>query len=328
MGRGLVYVTVAGLAWGTAGPTAALAFAGSGLGPMALTFWRVLGGLLLLLAVRPFVRPRGARPDARREPAGRRAVRVLVTGLGLTVFQAAYFGSVDATGTAVGTVVTQGATPVLVALGCRLFLGERLGLGGGVAVTGALAGLAVLTLGDGTGAVRPAGVVLGVVSAGGYAVVAVYTRSLARKGRGADPFAATLTSFAVGAVCLLPLAAAEGLWPRAEGLGRTLVLMGYLVSVPTALAYGLFFAGLAAVRATTVTVVTLLEPVTAAVLAVLVLDERLTAATVVGTAVLLGAVVALAHAETRAGQGRAGARSRVRAGGRPAPEAQSPVSRG
>ncbi|GGP47620.1 DMT family transporter [Streptomyces abikoensis] len=306
VGQGLACVVVAGVAWGTAGATAALASASSGLGPVALTFWRTVGGLVLLLAVRA-VRPRPVRPLRAPETGRRRATRLLITGGGLAVFQAAYFAAVDGTGLAVGTVVTQGAAPVLVALAGRFFMGERLGAGGRVAVAGALTGLVVLVLGrDGAGTVRPAGVAWGLVSAGGYALLTLYTRRLGREGRATDPFTTTLTSFAVGAVCLLPLAAAEGLWPRAQELGRTLWLLGYLVTVPTALAYGLFFAGLVAVRATTASVITLLEPVTAAAIAVTLLGERLTAATALGTCVLLGAVAALALAEAGGGGRRPG----------------------
>lgn len=300
--RGLAYVTFAAVAWGTSGPVAAVVFDASGLGPLALSFWRTAGGFALLLVVRAVRalrrgRPRGERPA---EPMRRRAARIAITGAGLAVFQAAYFAAVDGTGIAVGTVVTLGAAPVMVALGGRVLMGERLGTGGRPAVSGALAGLAVLMLGgDGTGAVRPAGVAMALLSAAGYAVITLYTRFLGHRGRASDPFTTTLTSFGVGTVCLLPLAAAEGLWPQTHELGRTLGLLGYLVSVPTALAYALFFAGLAAVRGTTVTVITLLEPVTAAVIAVALLGERLTAATAVGTAVLLSAVGVLACAEAR-----------------------------
>ncbi|MBT2387308.1 DMT family transporter [Streptomyces sp. ISL-11] len=304
VGRGLLYVALAAASWGTTGAVADLVMTGSGLGPAALTFWRTAGGLLLLLAVWVPRRRRAVRTHARThrpyESPRRRAGRVLVTGIGLTVFQVAYFGAVEGTGIAVGTVVTLGAAPVLVALGGRLFMGERLGAGGVLAVSGAFAGLAVLMLGnDATGVVRPVGVALALLSAAGYAVVTLYARFLEQEGRAADPFTTTVTSFAVGTVCLLPLAAAEGLWPHARGLGRTLGLMAYLVTVPTALAYGLFFAGLVVVRATTVSLITLLEPVTAAVIAVAVLGERLTPATAVGTAVLLCAVAAPAVAESR-----------------------------
>ncbi|WP_431040978.1 DMT family transporter [Streptomyces sp. P1-3] len=307
VGRGLLYVTVAATAWGTAGAVAALLYGGSGLGPLALTFWRIVGGLVLLLAARAVRRGTAPRVAARAtvprpyESPLRRAERILVTGVGLMVFQAAYFGAVEATGLAVGTIVTLGAAPVMVALCGRLFLGERLGAGGVLAVAGALTGLAVLVLGsDGAGTVRPAGLALALLSAVGYSTVTVYGRHLERTGRATDPYTTTLTAFAVCAAGLLPLAAAEGLWPHAHDLGRTLVLLGYIASVPTALAYALYFAGLAVVRGTTVTVITLIEPVTAAVIAVALLGEHLTAATVLGTAVLLGAVAALAATEARA----------------------------
>ncbi|MEV6569172.1 DMT family transporter [Streptomyces kronopolitis] len=304
VGRGLLYVTLAATAWGTAGAAAALLYRGSGLGPVALTFWRTFGGLLLLLAVRALRRRRSGTAGAPTAPAPhkplrRRLTRVVVTGVALAVFQAAYFAAVEATGLAVGTVVTMGAGPVLIAIGARLTMGERLGLGGVLAVVGALAGLTILVLGgEGGTTVRPAGVGWALLSAAGCAAMTLATRRLGRAG-GGDPFASTVGAFAVGVLCLLPFAAAEGLWPQAHELGRSLLLLGYIAAVPTALAYGLYFAGLAAVRAATASVLSLIEPVSAAALAVAFLGERLTTATAAGTGVLLTAVAALAVAEAR-----------------------------
>ncbi|MDF9811569.1 EamA family transporter [Streptomyces sp. SPB162] len=305
VGRGLLYVTFAATAWGTAGGAAALLFAGSGLGPLALTFWRAAGGFALLLLVQLVRRRRGAdRTPVREEPRRRAVPRVLATGFGLTVFQAAYFGAVHLTGLAVATVVTLGAGPVIIAVVARLTLGERLGRGGAVAVFGALAGLAVLVLGNGGGSVAPAGVGLALLSAAGYACITLLTRWMGRDGDGGDPFTTSLWSFAVCAVTLLPLALTEGLWPSGADLGHTLWLLVYLASVPTALAYGLYFAGAAVVRSATVSVIALIEPVSAAALAVLVLGERLTGATVLGTVILLGAVTGLGLEEARLASGR------------------------
>lgn len=64
-------------------------------------------------------------------------------------------------------------------------------------------------------------------------------------------------------------------------------------------AYGLYFAGLAVVRAATASVISLIEPVSAAAIAVLFLGERLTMATAIGTGVLLTAVAGLAVTEAR-----------------------------
>ncbi|SDM41979.1 DMT family transporter [Streptomyces wuyuanensis] len=306
--RSLLYLVVAGVAWGTAGAAASLVFAVSDLGPLALSFWRCLGGLLLLagaLALRGRRTARtGAAVVARPEPRRRRLLRILGTGVGLTVFQSAYFAAVEQTGLAVGTVVTLGAGPVLIALGARITMGERLGGGGIAAVVGALTGLVVLVLGGGSGTVRPAGVVLAVVSAAGYAAITLLTRWLGRDGDGPDPLSTTMWTFVVGAVGLLPAALVEGLLPHTAEPVRVLGLLVYVAAVPTALAYALYFAGAAVVRAATVSVIMLLEPVSAAVLAVTALNERLTSATVVGTVVLLTAVVGLAWQEARPAAGR------------------------
>ncbi|MCW8220831.1 DMT family transporter, partial [Streptomyces griseolus] len=96
-----------------------------------------------------------------------------------------------------------------------------------------------------------------------------------------------------------PTAPAEGLVPHTDAPGQVGWLMVYVAAVPTALAYALYFAGAAVVRSATVSVIMLLEPVSAAVIAVTVLGERLTAAMAVGTLVLLAAVAGLAFAETR-----------------------------
>jgi len=298
VGRGLLYLTVAGVAWGTAGAAASLVYRTSDLGPLALSFWRCAAGFALLLAVRLLrLRRPGARPAAVVEPLGRKALRTVTTGLGLAVFQTAYFAAVAATGLAVATVVALGAGPVLVALGARLTLGERLGVGGTVAVGGALTGLAVLSLGP-AATVRPSGVLLALVSAAGGSAMTLLTRRWGRDGK-TDASATAVGTFAVTSLCLLPFALAEGLVPHTAQPGRVLWLLGYIATVPTALAYALYFAAAAVVRSATVSVIMLLEPVSAAVLAVVLLGERLTPTTLAGTLLMLASVAGLAVTEAR-----------------------------
>ncbi|KUN19322.1 hypothetical protein AQJ11_31570 [Streptomyces corchorusii] len=300
VGRGLLYLIVTGAAWGTAGAAASLVYRTSDMGAFALSFWRCALGLALLSAGR-LLRPRVRRPAPARPPR-RTLTRALATGLGLAVFQTAYFAAVASTGLAVATVVTLGAGPVLIALGARLLLGERLGAGGAAAVAGALAGLAVLTFGGSAATVRPAGVLLALASAAGYGAMTLLTRWWGRGG-GTDAAGTTVGAFAVTSLCLLPFAAGEGLLPHTAHPARLLWLLLYIAAVPTALAYAFYFAGAAVVRSATVSVIMLLEPVTAAVLAVVLLGERLTAATAAGTLLMLGAVAGLAVGEVR-GAGR------------------------
>ncbi|PJM96525.1 DMT family transporter [Streptomyces sp. CB01373] len=295
VGRGLLYLIVAGAAWGTAGAAASLVYRTSDIGPVTLSFWRCAIGFVLLLVAR-LLRPR-VRP-AEPVPLGRRLLRAGATGVGLAVFQTAYFAAVAATGLAVATVVTLGAGPVLIALGARLTMGERLGRAGLAAVAGALAGLGVLVLGSGGAAVRPWGVLLALLSAVGYCAMTLLTRWWGRDG-GAGHSGSTLGAFAVTSLCLLPFALREGLVPHTGDPVQVLWLLAYIASVPTALAYALYFAGAAVVRSATVSVIMLLEPVSAAVLAVALLGEHLTPATLLGTALMLGSVAGLALTEAR-----------------------------
>ncbi|MFE9250662.1 DMT family transporter [Streptomyces sp. NPDC007088] len=307
LGRGLLFLILAGAAWGTAGAAAALLYRTGDLGPLALSFWRFAGGLPLLLGARAWRGTARRRPRSllvRTAPEGRRRrlTRHLGRGAVLALFQTTYFLAVRDTGLAVATVVALGAGPVLIALGARFGLGERLGAGGGCAVLGALAGLVVLVLGGTEASVRPAGVGWALACSASYAALTLLTRWCARKGEERDAVTTTAWSFAVGAGTLLPLAAAEGLLPHTGQPLRTLLLLVYMASVPSALAYVLYFAGAAVVRSATVSVIMLLEPVSAAVLAVTLLGERLTASTLLGVLLLLGAVTGLAAAEARAGR--------------------------
>ncbi|WP_078946406.1 DMT family transporter [Streptomyces sp. NRRL B-3648] len=294
--RGFAFLAFAGTVWGTTGAAVEVIYRTSDLGPMAISFWRFLVGAVLLLPAWA-LRPSRKTPRA-PQPAGRRMLLV-GAGVGLAAFQTAYFAAVRDTGLAVGTIVTLGAAPVFTAGGGRLFLGERIGRAGVLAVAGALAGLTVLVLGNQPGAVHPVGVAMALLSASGYAVSNLLGRWTGRHGTGEDAFTLTLWSFSIGAAVMLPLAFHEGLLPQGGNLTEAALLMLYIAAVTTAFAYPLYFAGVAVLRAATASVMMLLEPVSAAVLAVLFLDEQLTAATVAGTVILLGAVAALALAESR-----------------------------
>ncbi|WP_248958314.1 DMT family transporter [Sphaerisporangium perillae] len=304
--RGMLYVTIAATIWGTGGPAAALLYRLSGLGPVAVSFWRFVFGAGLLFGAARLLRLGGWRP---------RWSGLLTVGAGLAISQAAYFAAVAASGVAVATVITLGASPALVALGARLALAERLGRTGAAGMVLALTGLLLLV--GGPSAVSATGAGLALLSAVAYAGVTLHSRASARPDASTQPapvaeragavreaYGTAMWGFAAGGVLLLPLAVVEGLLPSG-GEVATVALLGYLGAMPTALAYGLFFTGLSSVRATTASVVALLEPAGATAIGVLLLGERLTAASAAGTAVLLASVALLALGESR-GDSRAG----------------------
>ncbi|MFI1801682.1 DMT family transporter [Streptomyces sp. NPDC020379] len=297
--RGVLYVAIAATAWGTGGAVATEMYDVGGIGPVAVSFWRFLTGLVLLLVAHSVRRAR--RPEAvllLRAMHAANPRRALITGIGMVVAQTAYFAAVQQAGLAVGTVVTLGSGPVLVAVGARLTLGERTGVAGTVAVASGVAGL-VLLMGGADGSTGPdplLGIGYALLSAVGYAGVTLLGRFSGRNNAG-GVFESTVPGLTVGAVCLLPLALWEGLVPDMHRPGWALGLILYLGAVPTALAYILFFIGLRVVRATTASVVALVDPLTAAAIGILVFGERLNATVLAGTALLLLAVLFLAARE-------------------------------
>lgn len=68
----------------------------------------------------------------------------LITGFGLAVYQTAYFAAVQQAGITVATVVTLGSGPVLVAIGARFMLDERVGAAAAASVRSGVVGLVLL----------------------------------------------------------------------------------------------------------------------------------------------------------------------------------------
>src|SRR5262249_53729801 len=167
-------------------------------------------------------------------PSRRRPIVALVTGAGLAIYQTAYYTAVAHSGVAFATLATLGAAPVLIAIGARLAIGERLGRDGTAAVLSAPVGLLVISGGSARGA-SLSGLVYSLLSALGYAVVTVLHRALG----GVDPARTTRTGFLVAGILLAPLAALEGLWPTRGIPIVTIGALGYLGAIATALAYSL-----------------------------------------------------------------------------------------
>jgi DME family drug/metabolite transporter len=104
-------------------------------------------------------------------------------------------------------------------------------------------------------------------------------------------------AFGLGAVVLAPVLAVTGAgWLlHASGLG----LAVFLGIVPTAVAYVLFARGLKRLAASETATLTLAEPLTAALLGVVVLSERLIVPAACGAALVLAGMLALATPDRR-----------------------------
>ncbi len=203
-----------------------------------------------------------------------------LAGLGQASFNLCFLAAMKETGVAVGTLVAIGATPVITGLVTRHV--TRLWV---VATVVAVGGLTLLVAGQQAGpvAASPSGVLLALGAAASYATYIVAGNAAEARGLETQSFLAA--AFSVSALCTLPwLVLGDLAWVATPGGG---VLLGYLVLVPTILAYSLFNRGLRGVRSSTASTLALVEPVVAATLAYLVLGERLGALGLVGSGMIL-----------------------------------------
>jgi drug/metabolite transporter, DME family len=287
----LACLVASGILWGTGGLAGAVLRTVSGLSPLGVAMVRLLAGGGLIVA---FLMAR-----RRPLPRGRAAwTRIIVSGLLSGGFQAAYFSSIALTSVSLATLVTIGGAPVIVQA-AELVAGRRRPEWPRLATLAvALAGLGLL-VGFPAGRYSETSLLtstgLAVASGAGFAALTLIGASPVAE---LDDLAMTGYSSVLGGLALVPLALgitggitggiAGGIAfrPTAEAFG----LVAGLAVGPTALAYMLYYRGLRSASATTAALITLLEPLTAAILGALVLGDRLGLAGLVG-ALLLGASV-------------------------------------
>ncbi|MBS2936134.1 DMT family transporter [Nocardioides sp. J2M5] len=294
--RGLVEVGAASVLWGTGGLAVQLVREHEPLSPIAVSAWRMtLAAAVLLLATLLTRRGPLLLALARSRPR-----QVLTVGVGTAAYQAFYFVSVTQVGVAVSTVVSLGLAPVLLTV-AEAVRARRAPAPSRLAVLGAaLVGLVLVSLAGTDAATGPdpvAGVLLAVASGTTYALTTVAGGSVSRE---ADPVVLTSAMTLVGAVVLLPsLALVDG--PRTTTDPQALLWLAYLGLLTMALAYVLLYSGLRVVSPSTAVTASLVEPVTAAVVAAVVLAEPLGPTAVVGIVLVLAAVAGLGRPAAAAG---------------------------
>jgi DME family drug/metabolite transporter len=282
---GVLFLVLSGLLWGTGGLIGTELERVAGLPAVSVAAYRLLVGGVLLT---------GYLLARRRLPAGRAAwIRVIIVGLLAAEFQSCYFLAVSLTSVSLATLITIGAAPVIV----QVVDAVRGSSGGGhaVAITGvALAGLVLLVGAPGSGfgfAAMLGSASFALLAAAGFAVVSMVS---ARPVPGLDDLTVTGFAFTLGGVLLLPLAAVFGRVGFAVSPSSAGLVMALGIG-PTAVAYTAYFRGLRSAPARTGTLLTLLEPLTGTVLAVLLLGNRLGPAGIAGAALLALAVLLAAR---------------------------------
>lgn len=278
--------------WGTGALVVNLLIARFGLSPESISFWRFVVGALFLLAL--FARPAHV-PRLRVQ-----ATLLLGAGACMAMYVLCWFLGIARIGAAVPTLIALCLPPVLVTLVAVVRGRERLDAGLVATLAAALVGTALVVMRHGgMAAGTPAGVVLAgvgfsVASAVLYAGFTLVSGRLSQA-LGAGPATMGLTVVAAMVMGLsalyTPLA-----WPNEIPPEAWLLYLGL---VTAALALLAFSWGAARLSPTALTVATLVEPLTAVLLAALLLGEALSLAQWAGAALMLASIAALGRRDAR-----------------------------
>jgi DME family drug/metabolite transporter len=221
---------------------------------------------------------------------------IVLAGLCMAGYNLSFFAGIKATGIAVGTAITVGSAPawagLLQALVSRRapppvwWLGTLLAVGGGclMVMPGVREGLRV----------DLAGLALCLVAGLAYAVYTLVSQRLVRQ---APPATVALWVFVVAASVAVPVA-----WFVSGPFSTSpagWVIVGYLGLVATGIAYLLFSHALRHISGASGVTLALAEPVTAFVLAVLVVHERPAVAAFAGLAMVLAGLMLVIWTEAR-----------------------------
>ncbi|WP_122081126.1 DMT family transporter [Vibrio coralliirubri] len=264
---GTLAILFASILWGTTGTAASFA---PDLSPLAIgAFSMGVGGLMQAgLAYRKILFAFDKLLQNKKLLA--------VSALALAVYPLAFYSSMKLSGVAIGTVVSIATAPFFSALlECLISKNNNINKRWLTSFAIGVVGIGLLVFSESSATnesgddLKLLGIALGLLAGLCYAIYSWVTKALIDKGIKSQ--AAMGSIFGLGAILLLPT-----LWFTGDNLfsSQTNVLViSYLTLIPQCLGYIAFSFGLRHVTASSANLLTLFEPVVAAVLAVCVVGE-------------------------------------------------------
>ena len=259
--------------------------------PLGVAAIRFFIGSLVLFAIA------GLRPSRTHkvERASRAAWVWAITAFGQALYGAAFFSAVRSTGVAVGTVVALGSAPlitgVITAISSRKvpsvsWLGTTLF---------AIVGMSLIVVSGKESQVTMSGVALALCAGLGYALFALGSKTILSSGVSSELAMARV--FGIASVMLAPTLFFVNLKWLTESDAIVMVL--WLGIVTLALAYWSYANGLRHLEPSQTTLITLLEPVVATVLGVVVLSERPSTIAWLGVLIVIISLLAESRAPSK-----------------------------
>jgi drug/metabolite transporter (DMT)-like permease len=287
--RGYALVVLAVSIWATLG-LFYTALLNVGLSRLSIAFCRAAIATLTLFIIL-LVRDR-----ARLKVAARDLPLLIGFGaIGIAVFYVVQILSVESAGVAVTWVMLYTA-PIWIVLFSAIFLHETITRSKMIAITLSLIGCALVVKIYQGAALNLTGVLAGLAIGLCYAAYTLFSKAASTRGYNTWTF--MLYGLLFGSICLLPLQSIGDLTRSISAPGAILWLL--LLSLgPTVAAATIFIAGLRHVRASNASIIATIEPVLAALLAVLFLHESLEPLQIIGAGLILGGVIVLVRSSDR-----------------------------
>ena len=267
-------VLAAAMLWGTTGTLqSVLPDAREPLVVGALRLWIGAVALICLAAV---------QPAARRGWASLPKAPLFLAAAAIAAYNLLFFAAVARAGVGLGTAVTIGSAPLWVAAYDMLVLRRAPGLRKAFGQALAIAGAAALVLAGSSSGVAPFGLLLSAAAGLAYASYSLASSAMVAH---APPATIAASTFTLAALLTSPVFfLLPWHWALTGSAPAALLALGLGA---TGLAYALYTWGLKALPASTAVTLALAEPLTAWVLALLVVGEPATPLKLAGAALLL-----------------------------------------
>jgi drug/metabolite transporter (DMT)-like permease len=262
---GLLLIFTATAGWSTAGVWVKLVVEGSGVSPIDLAFWRDFVTFLVLVAGLALFKREWFRINRRDLPW-----LALMGSIGIGVFHVLWNLSVLMNGAAIATVLQYNA-PILVTLAARILWKESLNWQKLLAIFLAVSGTLLIALPSATGIqITTIGLLVGLSSAAANSIFSLVGKHLTGS---YSPWTVMTYIFGFGMLTLFPLALfTGGPWTLTP---QVVVAFAGFIFFPTLGGFGLYTMGLQKLPASVAAIIATTEVPLAAIVAYLVLGERL-----------------------------------------------------
>lgn len=282
--KGIFQVATAAFLWGSLG-IFGKTLNGNGVLPLAIVAIRILVASVILLIYWVIIKKDIPRIKKKDIPT-----LFLYTLFSVIAYNYFYFSAISLIPVATAAILLY-LSPIFVVLLSAVFLGEKLTLKKLLATAIVLIGTILVVSPQNLNNINFLGVLFGIGSGITFAFYSLLGKKLTKEN---DPVSVVTFSFGLGSIGLLSLALISKQITISYSL-YSWALLFILGIIPTLMAFVLYNTGLKKIEASKASIVSTLEPVTAAILGFVILSEKLSGLQILGIVIVVVGVALISY---------------------------------